>query len=944
MESNAFRTVVDEFEVSGGWRVRLSGPIADIPGQLRGRVQRITEIELLEYHGRSLPTWLNSLPQLAKLAVSFVGSQPIEELQDLPPGLKSVTLRGQRVVEIPGGVTTLSHLQHLSLQGVAVKNLPDSLGNLTSLRELIVNAPLLETLPGTLGRLQELRSLRITSQRLKALPPQLGRLPDTIDLRLECPALSDSIAKLVGRGVPALLTYLASLEDHSEELYEAKLVVIGEGNVGKSSLIGALRGMKFIQNRPITHGIEVENLQLPHPDDGMPPPRQIHLNVWDFGGQEVYRISHQFFYSQRSLYLLVWRPREGREENAVEGLIRRVRLRTGDGARIIVVSTYSDSEGHQPELDYPELKKKFGPVLAGQYAIDSLTSAGICELKEAIAQEAAKLPQMGELLSQSWIRARDTVLERARHDPWMDWEEFASMCQSIGLDGAATETLAALLHDLGHIIHFDQDRGLRDVIVLQPEWLTKAIGFVLKDETTRDEDGVLRYERLNEIWGPSAEREGYPASFHPYFLRLMEKFDVSYRLPERRAALVGQLVPYNRPVVPWEPQRATPPGERSASLLCSFSEPPVGLMSWLTVRNNKYWTNLRWRRGAYLSCEEYGAGALLELQSDRDLRISVHGPSPYMFLALLRDSVQHLVNERWQGLSPQFSVPCPTRSLQGKPCQGRFPVPILEKLKSKGESSIACHTCAETHDIVSLLTGFSPGPTSALELRALSEQIRAAETRTQEGLQQLAGAHLASDLQLKRGLSEVAFQFRAIRHMLANEMHDCPGLFALSRQRSRNPLARRYVLTLFCEETNQVHAWAPATYNISCSRSVVSEVQPFLDLIVPLLSLAVPIVGTLASSAINESLKSGVETLTTGSEFLTAQGSTADIETAVGQLGGPANDEARRGYRTFRYLLLNVDPAREFGGLVRRTTAAGDNLWLCPEHLQSYDPGLPALD
>ena len=348
--------------------------------------------------------------------------------------------------------------------------------------------------------------------------------------------------------------------------------------------------------------------------------------------------------------------------------------------------------------------------------------------------------------------------------------------------------------------------------------------------------------------------------------------------------------------------------------------------------------------GAYLSCEEYFSCAYWNCNPIAIYASRYIGPL-LVTCSLLCFAIRFSISSRKGGRdSPRnFQFHAPPAPWEDH-ARGDSRFPYLEKLRVKASQFIACHTCAETHDIVSLLTGFSPSPTSALELRALREQIKAAETRTQEGFQQLAGAHLASDLQLKRGLSEVAFQFRAIRHMLANEMHDCPGLFALSRQRSRNPLARRYVLTLFCEETNQVHARALATYNIPCSRSVVSEVQPFLDLIVPLLSLAVPIVGTLASSAINESLKLGVETLTTGREFLTAQGSTADIETAVGQLGGPANDEARRGYRTFRYLLLNVDPAREFGGLVRRTTAAGDNLWLCPEHLQSYDPGLPTLD
>jgi hypothetical protein len=65
------------------------------------------------------------------------------------------------------------------------------------------------------------------------------------------------------------------------------------------------------------------------------------LNTWDFGGQEVYRITHQFFFSRRALYLCVWKPREGQLENGVESWCRRIRLRVADQARLIVVATHS---------------------------------------------------------------------------------------------------------------------------------------------------------------------------------------------------------------------------------------------------------------------------------------------------------------------------------------------------------------------------------------------------------------------------------------------------------------------------------------------------------------------------------------------------------------------------------------------------------------------------
>lgn len=37
----------------------------------------------------------------------------------------------------------------------------------------------------------------------------------------------------------------------------------------------------------------------------------VRLHVWDFGGQEIMHATHQFFLTERSLYLLVLSGRQG---------------------------------------------------------------------------------------------------------------------------------------------------------------------------------------------------------------------------------------------------------------------------------------------------------------------------------------------------------------------------------------------------------------------------------------------------------------------------------------------------------------------------------------------------------------------------------------------------------------------------------------------------------
>ena len=74
--------------------------------------------------------------------------------------------------------------------------------------------------------------------------------------------------------------------------------------------------------------------------------------------------------------------------------------------------------------------------------------------------------------------------------------------QNLSLDGnsslltpppeiVAQGTLGSYLHDLGKILFFRDDPLLSRMIILKPNWITKAISRVLKDEPTKDDQGIL---------------------------------------------------------------------------------------------------------------------------------------------------------------------------------------------------------------------------------------------------------------------------------------------------------------------------------------------------------------------------------------------------------------------------------------------------------------------
>jgi internalin A len=99
--------------------------------------------------------------------------------------------------------------------------------------------------------------------------------------------------------------YKASLKDQIEVYNnrELKLIVLGNSHTGKSFLAEYLSSgyTRLPENDRSTHGI-IHN-SYDHTTLGG---NEIRINLLDFGGQEYYHDTHQFFFTYETLYLLLW--------------------------------------------------------------------------------------------------------------------------------------------------------------------------------------------------------------------------------------------------------------------------------------------------------------------------------------------------------------------------------------------------------------------------------------------------------------------------------------------------------------------------------------------------------------------------------------------------------------------------------------------------------------
>jgi hypothetical protein len=883
----------------------------------RVRKSRDNRLDLSGLGLRVVPPEIGYLDHLwfLRLDHNFLEHLP-DEVERLTK-LGSLILRGNRVQALPS-LNRMRVLQAIDLSDNGMTQVPPAIWDAGSVRELDISDNKLATLPPEIGRLTQMIILDAHGNQIRTLPRALARLHRLSELRLNDNPLRDPLPALLKSGIGDLFAYLRSL-DKAAAQYEAKLLLVGEGEVGKSSLITALEGGPFEKHRDSTHGIEIRPLRFDHPALDV----EMMLNAWDFGGQEIYRITHQFFFTRRALYLVVWKPRQGQDENAIEEWCRRIGLRVGDEAKILIVSTHATQRAS--ELDYPLLRAKFGAMVVGNHAVDNENGSGVDELRDDIARHASELPPMGQMVSAAWQAARTELLEL--QEAQISYRRCSEICAGHGLGSDATRALVRMLHHLGLVIYYDEDRGLRDIVVLQPEWLTKAISYVLDDRPTRAACGILDHRRLPEIWDNEA-LAGYEPRDHPYFLRLMEKFDVSYRIPETQQSLVGQLVPYERPDVPWR----TSEGMRTLTLRCRLSEPVDGLIGWLTVRHHRFSVGVHWRRGVFLVHDAWGSQALLEMDDPQQLALTVSGPSPGGFFSVLLDGIEHLVKERWEGLSYELLVPCKGALSDGSPCPESFKYRLLVRDREEGDVEARCAECRERFDIGELVTGFAPVNSSLhAELQAISDRIDV----------------LGTDVQART--SQIAEHVRLVLRAVNEEVSTCPRLFTLVPATAHGVNALKFWdtrsrLTLWCEHADHEHPRSDASYELHQGKEWANSLAPYAGVVVKTLQLVVPVATAgLGVGMSEQEMKSITDELTL-------------MKTVVEKLpapaaDGPAHDDDQggltraegAGLRALRALLAEKDPASVFGGLRRRQTPGGDFVWICPEHIHEYDPGLPVL-
>jgi len=619
-------------------------------------LSELLNIKVLYLHhtpiGDLLP--LADLSELLVLGLSKSRIKDISPLKNLS-NLKTLYLSNTKINDF----LPLSNLNELMTLDLSETNISDitPLANLPSLQNLylgknkIVNINPLRDLYNliklelhqnqikeisSLKKLKHLQKLTLWENPISTLPPWITDFNMDIFLersieRQDVNNYSDSgfflgnnslqspPPEIIQRGKIAIKSWF---KDDKIFVNELKVLLVGQGGVGKTSLVKCIKGEKLNPKEPATHNINITEHHLRYIG------KKIKLNFWDFGGQDVMHSTHQFFLSKRCIYILVL---DGRKDEDPEYWLKHIESFGGNSPVLVVMNKIDTNPAY--DVDRRFLQTKY-PSIVGFFKTSCSNKAkGVAALKKELQQALDKVELLTIPWPTPWLAVKNKI--ESMQLEFISQKKYEEICEGNNItDSKSQQVLTDYLNDLGVVVHFN-DIQLTDLHILQPRWASQAAYKIITSKQVSDNSGQLKVEWLSEILKKSKKSEyTYKNEHHRYILELMQKFELCYTINHGKEYLIPELLNIQQPELPIQLGPILKFYFQYEDLL------PRSIMSRFIVRMHEdIKDNLRWRTGVVLKNELFDAMVIIIADiKERKIHISISGEQRREYFAIIRNT------------------------------------------------------------------------------------------------------------------------------------------------------------------------------------------------------------------------------------------------------------------------------------------------------------------
>lgn len=704
---------IREFQTGRQKSLDLSGwalPLQDLLTEIPDEVFELEDLEALYLNGNLITSIPESISKLKKLRTLDLTSNELENLPDSISDLnelRALYLRNNRFSSLPAPVIKLTQLTTLDLGSNDLEFVPASISELTELTSLYLSNNKLRDVPEGITSLLQLTSMDLSGNDLVSLPPSIGNLDQLALFYLSNNRLKSlplSISRLLNlkvfivlpnpletpppevviHGIEPIRNYLKQLEAQGTDvLREAKLLIVGEGGAGKTSLAKKIENPEYkLHDEDSTQGIEITPWTFQENNE------TFRVNIWDFGGQEIYHATHQFFLTERSVYALVADTRNADTDFYYWlGIVELV----SDKSPLVIIK--NEKKNRHRELPERQLRADF-PNLKETLATNLADNRGLAQVIEALKYHMTHLPHIGTRLPKKWVAVRERLETDARD--YIDLSEYFEICGESGFTEPKDKLqLSGYLHDLGVCLHFQQEPLLKRTIVLKPKWATDAVYKVLDNETVIKNLGRFDQRDLANIWS-----EVRYANMRDELVQLMSRFQLCYKVPNSDMYIAPQLLTENHPTYDWNEND-------NIVLRYIYAFMPKGLILKLIVAMHDWIEGQThvWRSGVVLNKDQTRA-EIIQYYERREIRIRVSGKHKKNLLAVVTHELEK-IHKSYNRLDFDKQIPCNCNNCRRSQQPNSYPLETLQRFIDD-KKQIQCTLSYDMVDPEGLVAGIAP--------------------------------------------------------------------------------------------------------------------------------------------------------------------------------------------------------------------------------------------
>jgi small GTP-binding protein len=408
--------------------------------------------------------------------------------------LRSLSLVHNRIESLPPDLFTLLELRTLEISQNRISYLPPEISNLSMLEDLGLGDNHLSQLPSTIAKLNNLITLDLSNNSLQYLNSELASLSFLQNLNLSGNPLRNPPTDIVSQGTKAVLEFLRSpLGQEVEACYRLKLMLVGQENAGKTSVLRTLRktsGEKKEKESDVGSNVSTDGIQIGELYASLRPKEfdkkmvKVRFDTWDFAGQEVYYTSHPFFLTEQSIYLLVWNLELTDGESRVLYWLQSI-FQKAPNSPVILVGTHAEAGLKQCTWIVNTAFRKYQtefPNLFGSVAVSCVKGQiGFDKLWQTIESALQQQEWLGDFIPTRYFKLEKLLKDESikRTPPVLTQLELTDICGTLSLAGKHLDYAKAVMERFGALFHLSDDKHLSDIVVIDLSWLINMISRLL---------------------------------------------------------------------------------------------------------------------------------------------------------------------------------------------------------------------------------------------------------------------------------------------------------------------------------------------------------------------------------------------------------------------------------------------------------------------------------